>query len=296
MDGYDYAMLGNDVMKLREAFPFIKIDEFGKSLCGRSLYLLSIGMGDPVLLAGGFHGMEHITSSVLMRLLTETAQRFVRAENIGSLSAEELMKKRKLYFAPCVNPDGVEISLHGARQAGEYAHIVSRFSAGEIRAWQANARGVDLNHNFDAGWLLLRAEEEKMGINGPGPTRFGGFFPHSEPETAALVALCRKKKFKRVMACHSQGEEIYYTYGPQTPPESRFLAERMAFLSGYRATEPEEAVASHGGFKDWFIQETGRMGFTVELGKGRNPLPRCETGEIVRRTREMFFEFMQPNY
>ena len=25
--------------------------------------------------------------------------------------------------------------------------------------------------------------------------------------------------------------------------------------------------------RDWFIQQTGRNGFTVEVGKGENPLP-----------------------
>lgn len=36
---------------------------------------------------------------------------------------------------------------------------------------------------------------------------------------------------------------------------------------------PIRYVDSHAGYKDWFIQEFRRPGFTIELGKGVNPLP-----------------------
>ena len=45
-------------------------------------------------------------------------------------------------------------------------------------------------------------------------------------------------------------------------------------------------TASHGGLKDWFIQETGRPGFTLEVGRGQNPLPIEQLPEIWRKLRE----------
>ncbi len=30
---------------------------------------------------------------------------------------------------------------------------------------------------------------------------------------------------------------------------------------------------SYGGYKDWFIQDFNRPGYTLELGEGQNPLP-----------------------
>jgi g-D-glutamyl-meso-diaminopimelate peptidase len=44
----------------------------------------------------------------------------------------------------------------------------------------------------------------------------------------------------------------------------------MELASGYRAVKLSDSDA---GFKDWFIQQFGRPGFTVELGSGANPLP-----------------------
>lgn len=92
---------------------------------------------------------------------------------------------------PCVNPDGVEISLHGPCAALNYKNLVYRSSNGNSASWQANARGVDLNHNFPAKWEDLRKREISQGINSPSPTRFGGRKPLSEPESFALTAICK---------------------------------------------------------------------------------------------------------
>jgi g-D-glutamyl-meso-diaminopimelate peptidase len=45
-------------------------------------------------------------------------------------------------------------------------------------------------------------------------------------------------------------------------------------------------TASHGGFKDWFIDELKKPGFTIEIGKGTNPLPISELQPIYARLLE----------
>jgi g-D-glutamyl-meso-diaminopimelate peptidase len=64
------------------------------------------------------------------------------------------------------------------------------------------------------------------------------------------------------------------------------MAEVMAASSGYTIADPE-GLASHGGFKDWFIEQTGNPGFTIELGKGKNPLPVSEFEAIYAKAQEM---------
>ena len=64
------------------------------------------------------------------------------------------------------------------------------------------------------------------------------------------------------------------------------MANVLSASSGYALEEPM-GLAAHGGFKDWFIREYGRPGFTVELGRGRNPLPAQELDGIYRRVEEM---------
>ena len=55
----------------------------------------------------------------------------------------------------------------------------------------------------------------------------------------------------------------------------------MARVSGYTLTNaPYES--SFAGLKDWFIQKFRRPGYTIEVGKGENPLPLSQFSEIYR--------------
>ena len=122
--------------------------------------------------------------------------------------------------------------------------------------------------------------------NGKNIRYLSGPEPESEPETRALADLCRRHPFRHVVALHSQGEEIYWQYGEHTPPHSRMMARVLGSASGYAVAQPD-ATAAHGGFKDWFIDHFHRPGFTIELGRGRNPLPVVDFEPMYQRAREM---------
>lgn len=284
---YTYQKLCEDVLTLQKRFPFLQVDSIGNSLCGRTLYRLGIGSGrDAVLFAGAFHGMERITSALLMRFFCALAEAVQTNGALQGVPVRQLLAKRHLCLLPSINPDGAEISIFGAYRAGEYAAFVREHANGNLSCWQANARGVDLNHNFGAGWTILRKLEIQEGYCAPGPTRFGGYAPESEPETFSLTQLCRKEPFLYVLAFHTQGEEIYYRYGDQTPPYARKMAKILSETSGYAISEPE-GIASMGGFKDWFIQTFQRPGFTIEAGLGKNPLPPSDLPALYQRLEPM---------
>lgn len=243
--------------ELLGVFPFVRKEVIGYSLLHRELCAYTIGAGE-ALFAAVFHGMERVTGAILMRFLFE--------------KAEETKTGKTFSFTaiPLMNPDGAEISLYGAESAERYRRLVERISRGDISRWQANARGVDLNHNFNAGRVRLREQEIKNGFVTRGATRFGGYTAESEPETAALCDFCRKKGFSLAIALHSQGREIYADF-ESSAPQSVETAQRLARLSGYSYTEPS-GTAVGGGFKDWFCKRFCRQGFTIEIGKGENPL------------------------
>lgn len=50
------------------------------------------------------------------------------------------------------------------------------------------------------------------------------------------------------------------------------IGELFAKLSGYTLADPAQ-VSSNAGYKDWFIEAFDRPGFTIEAGRGKNPLP-----------------------
>ena len=65
-------------------------------------------------------------------------------------------------------------------------------------------------------------------------------------------------------------------------PGAEELGRRFARASGY-ALDDTPYESSFAGFKDWFIQEYRRPGYTIEAGTGENPLPLEQFDEIYRR-------------
>ena len=57
------------------------------------------------------------------------------------------------------------------------------------------------------------------------------------------------------------------------------MAEAFARVSGY-ALEDTPYESSFAGYKDWFIQEFRRPGFTIEVGQGESPLPLSQFDKI----------------
>lgn len=261
------------IKNLLAKYNFLNHGVIGKSHCERNIEFLSLGnFENSILWACAFHGMEWLTSLVILKFLENICNRIKSKNKILGIDIEKNLKNRGLVIIPCVNPDGVEISLNGYKSANEFQNLVKKASNIHTFSWQANAVGVDINHNFNAGWNELKKLEKENNILEPSPTRFGGKKPESEPETRALVNFCQKNKFSYAIAFHSQGEEIYWKYGKNIPENSYKLAKIFSITSGYKLSSPE-GLAVGGGFKDWFIKEFNKPAFTIEMGMGKNPLP-----------------------
>lgn len=286
---YSYAELVAYLQNLAIKFPFLKLTQLGTSVAGHPIYSAQIGIDTKkVLYAGGFHGSERLTCLVLIMFLENLCETLADNTDFSLTNARSALFGKSVLAVPCVNPDGYEISLNGPATAGTYADSVRQILGNnEHKYWNANVRGVDINHNFDAGFEILKQLERQQGITGPAPRRYGGQAPESEPETKIMADLCRNNDILQLLAFHSQGEEIYWQYGEYTPEKSYRLARLFETASGYKMAAPS-GTASHGGFKDWFIQAFNRPGFTLEIGKGENPLPPDQLYSIYARLYELF--------
>lgn len=284
---YDYFARQRLIDEICREYPFIKRTVIGKSCMGKDITALKIGSASEYsLITAAFHGSERITATVLLMFIEDLAFAIKNDLSIEGVNAIRGLKGRGVIFVPCVNPDGCDISLLGKTACGSDGDRIARLCKNDFTHWNANYRGVDINHNFNADWENLRQREKDSGILGPARSRFGGFAPESEPETAAIAELCRKARFRHALAFHSQGEVIYAPTGDKKPKRSERMAEIMAASSGYELSEPE-GLAVGGGFKDWFIKEFFRPAFTVEIGKGENPLPLSDYPKIYSRIREL---------
>ena len=285
---YDYNLLIKNINLLCQRYPFLRKKSIGKSVMGRDIISLTLGQTDSYcLFCAATHGSEHITSNVIMMWLEDLCSAIAERKVFCGLKMAETISERGIIVVPSVNPDGCEISINGKNACGEYIKEINRMCKGDFSRFNANIRGVDINHNFDAGWEELKKKEEGMGIHFPSASRFGGYKKMSEPETLALVNLCSSENIRHAVSLHSQGRVIYWNYGNNKPKHSRQMAEIMAKTSGY-ALDVAFGIADGGGFKDWFIKEFNRPAFTVELGCGENPLPIETAKDIYEEVKKMF--------
>ena len=139
--------------------------------------------------------------------------------------------------------------------------------------------GIDLNLQFPAGWNQAKRIKYEQGFTSPAPRDFVGYGPLTEPESLAIYNFTLSHNFSLVIAYHTQGKVIYWQYQDYTPEESRAIVQNFARVSGY-TPEDTPYESSFAGYKDWFIFEYRRPGFTVEAGTGVNPIPIAQFDSI----------------
>jgi g-D-glutamyl-meso-diaminopimelate peptidase len=287
---YTYDILDNDLRGLKARYPFITIGSAGRSVLGRELYYVKLGTGpNQVFYNGSHHSLEWITTPLLTKFIENFSKSYVAGTNIKGYNPMNIWNRSSIYIMPMVNPDGVDLVLNGLSSDNPFHNDLIRWNNGSAdfsRTWQANTRGVDLNHNYNALWNLSKEAEAQYGILGPGPTRYSGPSPESEPETQSVVNFTRNHNFRLVLAYHSQGEVIFWQFSNLTPTESLAIGNQLAMVSGY-ALSQTTGITSYSGYKDWFIQDFRRPGFTIEVGLGTNPLPISQFDQIYNDNEEL---------
>ena len=290
----DHAELMRTLEAFAKVYPDVGIGTLGCSILGREIPLLTLGAGPrKILYVGTHHGMEWMTATILLRFCEDLLLAKRAGKAVYKLSPDRFWESHTLYVVPMLNPDGVEYQLHGVDPENPlYQRLLTMNSGSDsFVSWQANARGVDLNHNYDAGFSAYKQMEMENDIYGGAPSKYSGEAPESEPEVAYLCSFIRfQSDLRAVLTLHTQGEEIYYRSEGKAPPISRNVARKMSLLSGYRLAEASGSAA-FGGLTDWCIQKQNLPAFTMECGKGKNPLPLDAFFPIYSNIREVLFSF-----
>ena len=285
----DYEAVTQVIDILRERYDFLYVTSIGESILSKNLHMVTIGNENAdktILYVGAHHGCEWITTLILLRFINELCEYYKGGKQPFGINLQNMLTTRCLRIVPMINPDGVDLQINGIDRNNILYDRIMKMSNGDFSKWQANARGVDLNHNYGAGFSEYKRIEKELGITA-GKTRYSGEYPFSEPESGALSSLIKfDETIKMILTLHSAGEEIYYSSGEYAPAGADVIAKKLSKLSGYKLSSPE-GLASYGGLTDWFIREFDRPSFTIECGKGETPLPVTSYYEIYASIREM---------
>ena len=244
MDGFfsaplSYAALIEKCESISRTCPGIRLTYIGNSLLSRRIPMLSLGDGErEVFYCAGHHGSEWLCSSVLLRFAAELGELAAAGRSVFGISLSYLCRIRRISILPMLNVDGTEISLYGAGDDCPTAERLQRANgSSDFTHWQANARGVDLNHNYNARFYEYKELERAEGLYSSAPSRWSGEYPESEPETACLCNYLRYRAPRLVLSLHSQGEVIYGDTGEVEGADA--IASRLSAYTGYALDTPD---------------------------------------------------------
>lgn len=278
------TVLELSIKGLKARYPFIDIGSAGKSVMGREIYYLKIGNGNrQVFYNAAHHGNEWITTPLLLSFIEDYAKAFSTGGNIYGISASKLYSASTLYIIPMVNPDGVDIAT-GELNSGKYYDNAVKIASNYPNipfpdGWKANISGIDPNLQYPAGWETAQSIKFAQGYVSPAPRDYVGTMPLEAPESRAVYSFTLERNFDLTISYHTQGEVIFWQYLDYVPKDSYERALKFSELSGYAlARVPTES--GFAGYKDWFISEYDRPGYTIEAGIGNSPLPISDFDKI----------------
>lgn len=268
-------------------YPFISVGSIGKSVMGKPIHSMVIGVGEKqAFYNASHHANEWITTPLVLKFAESYLKAYIDKTTILGRNAENLYNSTKLFLVPMVNPDSVDLVNGAFESKDKYyreaeaiarAYPTIRFPDG----WKANIAGTDLNLNYPAGWERAKEIKFARGFTSPAPRDYVGTAPLSAPESRAVYDFTRKNNFLLILAYHTQGQVIYWKYQDIEPPRGYEIGQALAQVSGYALdTVPDES--SFAGYKDWFILDYNRPGYTVEAGLGMNPLPIAQFNTMYR--------------
>ena len=273
------------IEEIVRTYPFCRTEVLGTTAFGRPISTLVIGNGPrKVIYAASFHANEWITSLVLLKFAEDFASAIAGNGTLYDRPAREIAERVTVYMIPLVNPDGVDLVTDAIRQGDDGYGLATRIGADypEIPfpdGWKANLLGVDLNLQYPAGWLQAREIKFSQGFTRPAPRDYVGRAPLNQTESRIMAEYTRFIDPALVLAYHSQGKEIYWQFRDIFVSGAEELGQKMASASGY-ALADTPYNSSFAGYKDWFVQEFQRPGYTIEVGEGINPLPLSQFDEI----------------
>ena len=275
-----------------------EVRTIGRSVFGRDIIAAKAGSGaKKIIITAAIHARENVTAS----LVAEAALGYKGNATV--------------WFVPLVNLDGAELVANGAEALGgrgftpketdktefiangdkEFrtadAFTEALGAAGEaliringgsrdFSLWKANARGVDLNVNFDANF-----GQGRQNVFSPAPENYVGEFPFSEPETRALRDFTLETGPDLTISYHAKGRLVYWYFGQsgEAKERDRRIASEAAKTLGYSLGAA--FTDSAGGYKDWCVSALGIPALTIETVRDTlaHPLPENALTEAEKR-------------
>ncbi len=280
---YDYEDMTGDLRSLIKKYPgWTGLQSIGESYDDRQIWCLRIGSRSAsrkLVIDAAIHAREWKNTQIIMRQAEEILRDY--------REHRKRFANTCIYIIPMDNPDGVSISQYGFEAIRNKKLRKKCEKAGNAKIWKANARGVNLNNNFPAGFIKKKKKK-------PHYMNYFGKKAGSERETKALMKFINEIEPKAVLNLHSMGNVLYWDFNVEGEMHDslREFAEKVSSFNKYALMPKSGSTDAAGGFADWLVYKKGIVSITVETGSVRCPLPHSQFKTIYKRNNEMFRWFM----
>ena len=291
---YTYTEMSADISLLKRNYSrYVNVRTIGKSCDNRKIYDVVIGntgSGRSLIVVGALHAREYMTTQLCMAQIENYLQN--HNNKIASEATSGVLNKIAIHYIPMANPDGVTISqlgLSGIRNSTLRKALKQMKGADNTRYWKANARGVDLNKNFNYNYIAKYGG--KKGSEG-----YTGEYVNSEPETRAVTAFLEKMKasgtLKGLINYHATGSILFGEAKGSVKPAVTRMYELAKKLTGYADSSGyEESVNEHskkkniGNLREYAMYRKNIPSITLEIGKKACPLASNEFSAIWQKNK-----------
>jgi g-D-glutamyl-meso-diaminopimelate peptidase len=265
---YTYNQMVSDIQKLKAVYPdLIKVKIIGKSEYGRNIYAISLGKGPAnVFINGAHHAREWITTNLNMYMANQYAEAYIQNKKINGYDARSILNSSTIWFVPMVNPDGVTLQQEGLKAFPKSLHsslLKMNEGSKNFKRWKANAKGIDLNRQYKAGWESIKSPKKPSYKNYKGPA------PETAAETKVILKFVKDINPEMAVSYHSSGKILYWNYKQSKSLYTRDLvyAKTIGKMTGYSLVYPKKNAPGGGGFTDWFVSVQKKPAFTPEVAK-----------------------------
>jgi len=284
---YTWDIVCDTVNKLKEKYPFITLKSIGKSVMGKDIFAIEMGKGDKkILINASHHANEWITTPLVLKFIQRYCDAYLNKEIMHEEEIYKLWNKKTVCIVPLVNPDGVDLVNGNIDKNCEYYKNAVRISEQfkDIpfpKGWKANIEGTDINLNYPAGWAKAKAIKYSLGFSQRAPKNYVGDAPLCTPESRAMYNYSVFNSFSLTLSYHTQGKVIYWKYLDYLPENAEVIGNKLSKASGY-TLDITPVESGFAGYKDWFIKNYNKPGYTIEAGEGENPLDLSQFGKIYK--------------
>ena len=264
---YYYDDYIKDVKRITDMYRnIISIVDSAQSYDKRDIYALKLGRGKICgIISAGVHGREYVNTPALMNVIKEYLYKYYSLSRKNTRNEYVDLQNKALIIVPLLNPDGYEIALRGYNVLNDsYLRKICISRNINYTEWKENARGIDINRNFDSITWKQKSKED---------------YPFSEVESQFMKMIFDKYYGGIYIDIHSRGKNIYYYRKSMNDIynyRQKIIAKDISSFTKYRLSDEQEEINvgdSGGNTVHYYSEKYNCPALTIETVKEDETFP-----------------------